>query len=155
MGQDFVELSELLQLLRRLIQAVQPLWIPPDLEEVVHMQVDQIGTLVSSCRLQGRREGGINRKSTSEKETRILEVRGMTWMYHNADVVSVVQREGAVHLQQVVLCPEEAFQVLRVEAHHHRNVVEATERRKSILKYRLRPGVHFTDFQNLMEKNAS
>lgn len=56
-------------------------------------------------------------------------------MYHNADVVSVVQRERAIHLQQVVLCPEEAFQVLRVEAHHHRNVVEATKRRKCILKY--------------------
>lgn len=62
MGQDFVELSELLQLLRRFVQAVQPLWITPNLEEVVHMQVDQIGTLVSSCRLQDRRRGGINRK---------------------------------------------------------------------------------------------
>lgn len=62
MGQDFVELSELLQLLRRFVQAVQPLWITPNLEEVVHMQVDQIGTLVSSCRLRDQRKGGINRK---------------------------------------------------------------------------------------------
>lgn len=38
--------------------------------------------------------------------------------YHDADVVSVVQRQGSVHLQQVVLRPEEALQVLRVEAHH-------------------------------------
>lgn len=74
-------------------------------------------------------------------------------MYHNADVVSVVQRQRSIHLQQVVLCPEEAFQVLWVEAHHHRNVIEATECRKCILKYRLRPGVHFTNFQNLTGKN--
>lgn len=59
MGQDFVELSQLLQLLRGFIQAVQPLWVAPDLEEVVYMQVDQIGTLVSSCRLQDQRKGMI------------------------------------------------------------------------------------------------
>lgn len=67
-------------------------------------------------------------------------------MYHDADVVSVVQRQGSIHLQQVVLCPEEALQVLRVEAHHHRNVVKATECYKCVLKYRLCPGVHFTNF---------
>lgn len=67
-------------------------------------------------------------------------------MYHNADVVSVVQRQGSIHLQQVVLCPEKALQVLRVEAHHHRNVVQATKCCKCILKYRLCPGVHFTNF---------
>lgn len=36
-GQDFVELSELLQLLRGFVQAVQPLGVTPDLEEVVDM----------------------------------------------------------------------------------------------------------------------
>lgn len=51
MGQDFVELAELLQLLRRLIQAVQPLWVAADLQEVVDVEVDQVGTLMSSCRL--------------------------------------------------------------------------------------------------------
>lgn len=66
--------------------------------------------------------------------------------YHDADVVSVVQRQGSVHLQQVVLCAEEARQVMRVEAHHHRDVVEAAERDKRILEYRLRPGVHFANF---------
>lgn len=50
-----------------------------------------------------------------------------TVKYHNANVVSVVQRQGSVHLQQVVLCPEKALQVLRVEAHHHRNIVQATK----------------------------
>lgn len=123
-GQDFVEFPELLQLLRGFIQAVQPLGIPPDLEEVIHVEVHQVGTLVSSCR-------------------------------HDADVVSVVQREGPVHLQQVVLRPEETPQVLWVEAHHQRNVVEATEGCKRILKYRLCPGVHFTDFQNLFFRDKS
>jgi len=58
MGQDFVEFSELLQLLWGTIQAVQPLGIAPDLEEVVHVEVDQVGTLVSSCRLQDERRRG-------------------------------------------------------------------------------------------------
>lgn len=56
MGQDFVELPELLQLSRGFVQAIQPLWITPDLEEVVYMQVDQIGTLVSGCCLQSQRK---------------------------------------------------------------------------------------------------
>lgn len=60
MGQDFIELAELLQLLRGFVQAVQPLRISPDLEEVVHMQVDQVGTLVSSCRLQDQREKSLS-----------------------------------------------------------------------------------------------
>lgn len=57
--QDFVELSELLQLLRGFVQAVQPLGITPDLEEVIHVEVDQVGTLVSSCRLRGSEENEI------------------------------------------------------------------------------------------------
>lgn len=74
-------------------------------------------------------------------------------MYHDADVVSVVQRQGSIHLQQVVLRPQKTLQVLRMETHHQRNVVKATEGCKCILKYRLCPGVHFTDVKNLTEKN--
>lgn len=40
MGKDFVELSELLQLLRGFKEAVQPLGISPNLKEVVDVQVD-------------------------------------------------------------------------------------------------------------------
>lgn len=58
MGQDFVELPELLQFLRRLVQAVEPLQVSADLEEVAHVKVDQVGTLVPSCRLQGQRRRG-------------------------------------------------------------------------------------------------
>lgn len=54
-GQDFVEFSELLQLLWGFVQSIQPLRITPDLKEVVHVQVDQIGTLVSSCCLHDQR----------------------------------------------------------------------------------------------------
>lgn len=67
--------------------------------------------------------------------------------------MSVVQRQGSIHLQQVVLCPEKALQVLRVEAHHHRDVIQASKCRKRILKYRVRPGVHFTNFKNLIKNN--
>lgn len=73
--------------------------------------------------------------------------------HHDADVVSVVQRQRSVHLQQVVLRPEETLQVLRVKAHHQGNVVKATEGCKCILKYRLCLGVHFTDLKNLWKEN--
>lgn len=147
MGQDLVELRELLQLPRGLVQAVQPLRVAPDLQEVVHVQVDQIGTLVSGCRLRNQR-----RQRRRARHAELLkgpgegEGGGCTQTHHDADVVSVVQRQGSVHLQQVVLRPEEALQVVRVEAHHHGNVVQTTERRKRVLKYRLRPVGHFTDF---------
>lgn len=50
-GQDLVELAQVLQLLRRSVQAVEPLVIATDLEEVIHVQIDQIGALVSGCSL--------------------------------------------------------------------------------------------------------
>lgn len=78
--------------------------------------------------------------------------KGGIWSYHDADVVSVVQRQGSVHLQQVVLRPQEAVQVLRVETHQEGNVVQTTKGCKRILKYRLRPGVHFTNLKNLRLK---
>lgn len=146
MGQDFVELSEMLQLLRGAIEAVQPLGVPADLEEVVHVEVDQVGTLVSSCRLQGGSRSTFN---TSNCLTLAWGLTSQGRTYHDADVVSVVQRQGSVHLEQVVLRPEKTPQVLWVEAHHQRNVVEATEGCECILKYRLCPGVHFTDLKNL------
>ena len=55
-GQDFVQLSELLQLLRGFIQTVQPFRISSHLEEIIHVQVHQIGALVSGCCLQGEKE---------------------------------------------------------------------------------------------------
>lgn len=55
--QDFVELAELLQLLRRLVQTLQPLWVAADLQEVVDVEVDQVGTLMSSCRLREQKRG--------------------------------------------------------------------------------------------------
>lgn len=36
---------------------------------------------------------------------------------HDGDVMSVRQRQGAVHVQDVVLCAQEALQVLRVGGH--------------------------------------
>lgn len=45
-GQDLVELPESLQLLRGFLQTVQPLGIASYLQEIVHVQVDQIRALV-------------------------------------------------------------------------------------------------------------
>lgn len=82
-------------------------------------------------------------------------VRGWTWPYHDADVVSVVQRQGSVHLQQVVLRPEKTLQVLWMETHHEGNVIQAAEGCKRILKYRLSPGVHFTDLEDLVKEDIN
>lgn len=45
--------------------------------------------------------------------------------HHDGDVVAVRQRQGSVHAQHVELAPQEGFQVLRVQAHDLRDVVQA------------------------------
>lgn len=62
-GQDLVELPKSLQLLWGSVQAIQPLGVPSHLEEVVDVQVDQVGALVS-----GRSLGGMQGK---ERVTRL------------------------------------------------------------------------------------
>lgn len=69
--------------------------------------------------------------------------------------MSVVQRQGSVHLQQVVLRPEKTLQVLWMETHHEGNVIQAAEGCKRILKYRLSPGVHFTDLEDLVKEDIN
>lgn len=39
------------------------------------------------------------------------------WPHHNGDVVAVLQGQGAVHVEDVVLGAEEALQVLGVRGH--------------------------------------
>lgn len=36
---------------------------------------------------------------------------------HDGDVMAVWQRQGAIHVQDVMLCAQEALQVLRVRRH--------------------------------------
>lgn len=50
-GQDLVELPESLQLLRGFLQTIQPLGIASYLQEIVHVQVDQIRALVPGSSL--------------------------------------------------------------------------------------------------------
>lgn len=45
-GQDLIELPESLQLLWGFLQTIQPLGITSDLQEVIHVQVDQVRALV-------------------------------------------------------------------------------------------------------------
>lgn len=45
-GQDLIELPESLQLLWGFFQTIQPLGITSDLQEVIHVQVDQVCALV-------------------------------------------------------------------------------------------------------------
>lgn len=51
-SQDLVELSQGSQLLRGSLQSVQPLGVSPDLQEVVHMQIDQVRALVPGSSLK-------------------------------------------------------------------------------------------------------
>ncbi len=51
MGQDLIELPKSLQLLWGFFQTIQPLGIPSDLQEVIHVQVDQIRALVPGSSL--------------------------------------------------------------------------------------------------------
>ena len=53
-GQDLVELPKSLQLLWGSVQAIQPLGVPSHLEEVVDVEVDQVGALVSGRSLGGK-----------------------------------------------------------------------------------------------------
>lgn len=53
-----------------------------------------------------RRVRGVNQDSASRAFTD-----------HNGDVMAIWQREGPVHVQDVVLCAQEALQVLRVRGH--------------------------------------
>lgn len=50
-GQDLIELPESLQLLWGFFQTIQPLGITSDLQEVIHVQVDQVCALVPGSSL--------------------------------------------------------------------------------------------------------
>lgn len=65
----------------------------------------------------------------------------------------VVAGQGSVHLKQVMLRPQEAVQILRMEAHHQADVIEPAKR-KGVLEYRLRSGVHFADLKDLGQKKS-
>lgn len=52
MGQDLVEFSQGPQLLWGSVQSIQPLGVSSDLQEVVHVQIDQVGALVPGSSLK-------------------------------------------------------------------------------------------------------
>lgn len=61
--------------------------------------------------------------------------------YHYPDVVPVMERERPIHLQEIVLSFEKAFEILRVENHHQGDVVQAAQRGKRLCKQRVHCGV--------------
>lgn len=74
--------------------------------------MDQVATMISRRSLKVREKdlkrqvGGVKGKNVSRAFTD-----------HDGDVMAIWQREGAVHVQDVVLCAQEAVQVLRVRGH--------------------------------------
>lgn len=60
----------------------------------------------------------------------------------------VLVGQGSIHLKQVMLRPQEAVQILRMETHHQADIIEPAMR-KGVLEYRLRSGVHFADLKDL------
>lgn len=59
----------------------------------------------------------------------IISCSSYSSVYHDGDVVSAVERQGAVHPQQVELAVQEGLQVVGVQSHHLGQVVHMAQRR--------------------------
>lgn len=112
MSQHLVDVVEEAQAWRRGLQPVQPQRVPAHPQEVSRVPVDQVVTVMSRSSLKVREgdlrgpAGAVNQGDASGAST-----------HHDGDVMAVWQREGPVHVQDVVLCAQEALQVLRVRGH--------------------------------------
>lgn len=112
MSQHLVDVVEETQAWRRGLQPVQPQRVPAHPQKVSRVAVDQVVTVMTRSSLKvregdlRRRAGAVNQGDTSRAST-----------HHDGDVMAVWQREGPVHVQDVVLCAQEALQVLRVRGH--------------------------------------
>lgn len=112
MSQHLVNVVQEAQAWRRGLQTVQPQRVPAHPQEMSRVKVDQVVTVIARRSLKvrekdlRRRVGGLNGENASRAATD-----------HDGDVMAIRQREGAVHVQDVVLCAQEALQVLRVRGH--------------------------------------
>lgn len=123
------------------------------------MQIDQVRTLVSGSSLKERKRTSTRACLTAAHFLFLSYIQrfgienaaegGPPSTYHYANVVPVVAGQGSIHLKQVMLRPQEAVQVMRMEAHHQTDVIQPAER-KGVLEYRLRSGVHFADLKDLL-----
>lgn len=111
-SQHLVNVVQETQAWRRGFQAVQPQRVPAYSQKMSRVQADQVVTMISRRSLKVR-ETGLRRRVggiRGENVPRVLTD-------HDGDVMAIWQRQWAVHVQNVVLCAQEALQVLRVRGH--------------------------------------
>lgn len=111
MSQHLVNVVEETQARGRGLQPVQPQRVPAHPQKMSRVEVDQVVTVISRRSLKVR-ERDVRR--------RVAGAQGDVWRAftdHDGDVMAIWQREGAVHVQDVVLCAQKALQVLRVRGH--------------------------------------
>lgn len=65
-----------------------------------------------------------------------------------------MKRERAVHLQQIVLSFQKAFQILWVENHHQGNIVQSAQRSERVRKQRVHHGVFASHLNGLIEQKG-
>lgn len=126
-GQHLVDVVQEAQARGRRFQTLQPQRVSAHPQELGRVQVHQV-VAVMSC-------GGLKTKT---KQKKCVGSRFLNWKktlrcsgdvslaaHHDGDIMAVRQRQGAVHVQDVVLCVQEALQVLRVRRHLLRHGVHA------------------------------
>lgn len=110
------------------LQTLQPLGIPAHPQKMRWVQVHQVVAVMTCCSLLVT---GTKMKTQKKKKSFVYvwlhdDSWWGVWMYpreksqvtnHDGDVMAVWQRQGAIHVQDVMLCAQEALQVLRVRRH--------------------------------------
>lgn len=130
-GQNLVYVVEEAETRGSRFQALQPQRVPPHPQELGRVQAHQVAAVVSSRRL----EQNVQRTDLIKNTDRPLTdgtFSGVT--DHDGDVMAVRQRQGAVHVQDVVLCAQEALQILGVRRHLLRHGVHAPPADQSLHK---------------------
>lgn len=108
-SQHLVDVVEKTQARGRALQTVQPQGVPAHPQEMSRVELDQVVAVVSRRSLKGS-QNALGRQPPGANVWR-------AFTHHDGDVMAVWQREGAVHVQDVVLRAQEALQVLRVRGH--------------------------------------
>lgn len=114
MSQHLVDVVEETQARRRGLQPVQPQGVPAHPQKMSRVTVDQVVTMMTRSSLKVR-EGRFKKAGWLAPLIKGTPPRAVT--DHNGDVMAIRQREGPVHVQDVVLCAQETLQVLRVRGH--------------------------------------
>lgn len=104
-------------------QTLQPQRVPAGPQELGRVQAHQVAAVITGRRLQRNVQRGSFKRTEQLKRSTSSISSQVT--HHDGDVMAVRQRQGAVHVQDVVLCAQEALQILGVGRHLLRHGVHA------------------------------